>query len=383
MSSSSYYDVLRVEKSATSDEVKRAYRKKALEAHPDKGGSAERISELNEAYSVLSDSVKRQQYDTEGKVDTMVPPVDPFQFFRDLFTHQDAELHSFTRRKPATQRRVQRPEDICSSVCVPYAQLFHGCTKKLAVRRQRFCSACHGQGARCTTCNGQGKTFATVSNTMGDMITSSFCTACSGSGVRPPTCDTCKGRRMVEERAIVQLVIEPGTPDGWQACCVGEGNDSPLAMGARGDVLLRVTSALPPHWTRDGQHLLYRSTIGLGECVSGHALHVDHVSGDRFAVEIQDVIRPALVVNGDLLAVWVVDGKGMPGFHDTPTGNLYLVFHVRFPDRPLHFPSQSSELFQCTWNEPDTSVVQVRRANAKEHEWVHSLHDLKRTTFHV
>lgn len=380
----SYYAVLGVSKDATPDEVKRAYRKKALEAHPDKGGTAERISELNEAYSALSNPVRRAQYDAEGKVEPQHGfQVDPFQFFRDFFSNSESELRT-PRRTHDTQRRVQRPEDICSTVDVPFEHLFHGRTKKLAVRRQRFCADCDGRGvpsdvsvATCSQCRGQGKTFTTVTNFLGEMTSSSFCTLCKGTGIKvapgTPVCATCKGKRMVEERAIVELVIEPGTPDEWQACCAGEGNDSLLAMGARGDVLLRVCSSLPPGWRRRGQHLMHEEQVGVGECVGGHSLLVHHPSGEQLHIQVDGVLRPTMFVNGKLTSVWVVDGKGMPEFHDEPKGHLFLLFAVLFPTHTLDLPREVSSLFQCEKIDSDKETCDVRPATPKEQTWVQAL----------
>lgn len=369
-----HYNVLGISKDASADDVKRAYRKKALDAHPDKGGTAERISELNEAYGVLSDPDKRARYDQGEQVPTATPEdmreflrnlfkSDPSQLFRGMFPSDDTPAP-----KPPQQRRVQRPQDIFFELNVSYKQLSTGCSKKLAVRRMRFCTTCGGNGVECDTlpptcthCNGRGNNVTTTRTFLGDSMQTHLCATCSGTGlhVEPdmPRCKACKGKRMVEERAVLNVTIEPGTPVGWQVCCSGEGNDSLLAVSGRGDVVLKVTASLPTSWKRHGQDLLYRLDIGLGECVSGYSFDLQHPAGHALHVSIPHVIVPTIAMDGELLSAWACPEQGMPGFHNEPAGRLVVVFHVIFPLTTLDISKESTLLFQSTHDAKHESTL--------------------------
>jgi molecular chaperone DnaJ len=235
MKEKDYYNILGVSKNATASELKKAYRELSKKWHPDVHSSEseekrkeaeEKFKDINEAYSVLSDSEKRQRYDTYGTVDDIPSDggfggFDPFEMFR---------RHGFNQ----TKQRKEQGEDLKIDVNVSFEDLYTGVHKKVRIDKQVKCSRCHGSGSEtnesttCHVCNGTGYETKTVRTPFGITQTMQPCSCCHGTGmeIKDP-CKHCHGTGLEEREVEVEFDVIPGMPNDAYFTIPGKGNDGP------------------------------------------------------------------------------------------------------------------------------------------------------------
>lgn len=369
-----YYDSLQVKRTATAEEIRKAYKKRALQCHPDRpGGNEQTFRLVNEAYEVLSSVEKRAIYDQHGKAGLAsgnnsagaagnpFAGMDPFNLFRQMFSDMDPSQMNQAQSQNAG-RRVQRSHDIFFDLNLTFRELYDGCVKKLAVRRNRFCKLCTGRGTTstdditCIQCHGSGKQTIVQRTFIGNQSQQVQCTFCSGEGIKAPIsmpkCPTCNGKRTVPERSIFEVKVDPGTAEGYQMVCAGEGDDSLRPGEGPGDVVLKVCSngsgssgTLPDGWSRIDQHLVFRLRATLADCVTGMVQTIQHPGKGPITFAIEQVIRPTLIVDNKLYAPWIIDGGGMPAWRDKPAGWLILLIEVVFPEMRVDQPEKVREVF--------------------------------------
>lgn len=381
------YDVLSVSKNASADQIRSAYKKRALECHPDrKGGNAEQFRRVSEAYEILSDAEKREHYDMNGTIPTPgqgptsnpwggtmpggfeggASGIDPAAFFqhmfREMFTNapdpnEKGEDDFARNQKTQHQRRVQRGHDVAFELDLPYKDLYHGVTKKLAIRRKRRCKACRGSGVvcedvsqiECMQCHGGGTQVIMHRTMWGEQRQQMACTFCGGEGIKPPIsmpkCSSCSGAKIICERAIFEVVVKPGMHENGQIICKEQGDESLLVGEGMGDVILTVSSTLPPNWKRRGQNLVHEMDVSLGECLTGlNRKVIEHPAGHLFAFSINQVIMPTKIIQEIPVAVWVALDQGMPAFEDADAGNAIIVLRIQYPTFCIDKVSLPSEL---------------------------------------
>jgi len=325
-----YYEVLGVTRTASIDEIKAAYRKCALKWHPDrnpehKAEAEAKFRESTEAYSVLSDSQKRQIYDTYGHsglsgagggVDFTGTIFQDFHdIFGDFFGFED--LFSGGRRG----RRAQRGSDLRYDMTLTFEEAATGVNTKIKIPRQEFCSACKGTGAKagtgvvaCHTCGGRGQ----LAYQQGFFTITRTCPACQGAGqIIKERCAECRGQGRVEKERTIDLRIPPGVDTGTRLRVQGEGEPGPNG-GPTGDLYVVLEVKEHPFFERRGADLYCTIPISIAQAALGAELQVPGLGGD------EKLKIPEGTESG---AVFRVRGQGLADPHGGGKGDLY--YHVR------------------------------------------------------
>jgi DnaJ family protein A protein 2 len=301
---SEYYDLLGVSKNATESEIKKAFRKKALKEHPDRGGDAEKFKKASEAYEVLSDADKRQLYDRHGKEGAERGGGDAGDVFSSMFGGRGGR-----------SRGPKKGEDLVHPLKVGLDALYNGKVFKLAINRQvqqdkdetpRKCQQCDGKGAQMKV----------------RQIGPGMLQQCQ------VVCDRCKGQcynvKMKKERKILKVGIEKGMKNGQKIKFQDEGDQKP--GGLPGDVIFTVQMKEHKVFTRKGPHLFMNKSITLSEALCGTKFVVEHLDGRNLVIST----APGEVLTPE--SVKMVEGEGMPQ-HGNPflKGNLVVKFNIVFP----------------------------------------------------
>jgi molecular chaperone DnaJ len=326
-----YYEVLGVTRTASVDEIKAAYRKCALKWHPDrhpqdKAEAEVKFRESTEAYSVLSDSQKRQIYDTYGHsgLSGAAGGVDfsgtIFQDFHDIFGDFFGfeDLFSGGRRGG---RRSQRGSDLRYDMTLTFEEASAGVNTKIKIPRQEFCGTCNGTGAKagtgvvtCQTCAGRGQ----LAYQQGFFTITRTCPACQGAGqIIKERCAECRGQGRIEKERTIDLRIPPGVDTGTRLRVQGEGEPGPNG-GPTGDLYVVLEVKEHAFFERRGADLYCTIPISIAQAALGAELQVPGLAGD------EKLKIPEGTESG---AVFRVRGKGLADPHGGGKGDLY--YHVR------------------------------------------------------
>jgi len=326
-----YYEVLGVTRTASVDEIKAAYRKCALKWHPDrhpedKAEAEAKFRESTEAYSVLSDSQKRQIYDTYGHsglsgagggVDFSGTIFQDFHdIFGDFFGFED--LFSGGRRGG---RRSQRGSDLRYDMTLNFEEAATGVNTKIKIPRQEFCGACNGTGAKagtgvaaCQSCGGRGQ----LAYQQGFFTITRTCPSCQGAGqIIKERCTECRGQGRIEKERTIELRIPPGVDTGTRLRVQGEGEPGPNG-GPTGDLYVVLEVKEHAFFERRGADLYCTIPISIAQAALGAELQVPGLSGE------EQLKIPEGTESG---AVFRIRGKGLADPHGGGRGDLY--YHVR------------------------------------------------------
>jgi chaperone protein DnaJ len=352
-----YYEVLGLQKGASADDIKGAYRKAALKWHPDRWVSGtdaekrtaeEKFKEASEAYSVLSDPDKRAKYDQFGfaGVDGAAGQ-DWSQGFgnlndilNNLFGGAFGGFGGFGGFEGfggfgggQQGQRVQRGRDIRTRVKVTLEEIANGCEKEVTIERNRPCPDCDGRGTRnasdvrtCPTCKGTGSVQHVTNTLFGRTMTSSVCPQCNGTGkVVTNPCSTCKGTGLVRKKETVKVRIPAGVEDGMQLTLRGEGHAAPQG-GVNGDLLVIVEEQPHAQLKRDGNNLFYTRVISVADAMLGCEIQVPGLDGPQ---------RLKLDPGTQSGTVERLRGKGLPSVNNYGLsggrGDLYVKILVWIP----------------------------------------------------
>lgn len=329
-----YYDILGVKPSCTTDELKKAYRKLALKYHPDKNpNEGERFKQISQAYEVLSNPEKRQIYDQGGEQALKEGggagghfasnPMDIFNmFFRNAFGGS------------VSRRGERRGKDVIHQLSVSLEDLYKGAVRKLALEKNVVCQKCEGRGGKkgavetCSTCEGSGMQIEVqrIGPSMIQQI-QSVCTDCGGQGEKindKDRCKTCNGHKTVRDRKILEVHVDPGMVDGQKIVFSGEGDQEPGYKP--GDIIIVLDEKEHPRFKRSGNDLILRMDIELVESLCGFQ-KVIHTLDDRDLLITQ--IPGEVTKHGD---VKCIIGEGMPQYKNPfEKGRLIIQFLVTFP----------------------------------------------------
>lgn len=349
-----YYEVLGVNKNASTDEIKAAYRKLALKWHPDRwvdGSDAEKktaednFKEASEAYSVLSDADKRAKYDQFGfaGVDGQGGPDFSSGFgnlndiLNDLFGGGFSGFSGFGNfggfgsRGAKEQQRVYKGRDIRTRVRLTLNEIATGCNKDITLERNISCPDCGGKGAlnssdikTCPHCNGSGQVQHTVNSIFGRTVTYSTCPECGGEGkVVSNPCRSCKGSGLIRKKQTITISIPAGVEDGMQLTISGEGHAAPH-NGINGDLLVVIEEIGHPLLTREGNNLFYTHIISVMDAILGTEASIPCLDGS-YKIKVEAGTQSGTVVK--------LRGKGLPSVngYGSGTGDLYVKILVWVP----------------------------------------------------
>jgi|CXWL01.1.fsa_nt_gi molecular chaperone DnaJ len=336
-----YYDILGVDKKATKEDVKKAFRKLAQKHHPDKGGDEAKFKEITEAYSVLADEKRRREYDSYGQTFTGGAPgaggfggfdfsgfqqgaggvefdlSDLFEGFGDVFGGARGG------------RRIKRGRDISIDVELSFRESILGTKRSILVTKIGKCDTCDGTGAKkgsglkaCATCNGAGKIHETRNSPLGAFTSVRTCSVCEGSGQVPEeNCKTCEGRGVLRKQEEVNIEIPKGIDSGEMIRLPSRGEA--VKGGISGDLYVKVH--VKPHgtFTKDGANIVMQLPLKLTDALLGTTISITTIDDKQLDVRV-----PAMSKTEETLRL---RGKGVQ--YDNGSGDLLIRITTTLPKK--------------------------------------------------
>lgn len=335
-----YYEVLGVSRNADATEIKKAYRKLAIQYHPDKNPgnkeAEEKFKEAAEAYDVLSNEDKRRKYDQYGHAGIGggaggfgggMSMDDIFAHFGDIF----GGFGGFSGFGGGGHRarRVNRGSNLRVKVKLTLEEIATGVEKKIKVKKYVACSHCNGSGAKdgssystCTTCNGSGQITRIQNTILGQMQTTSTCPACEGEGkIIKEKCTFCNGEGVQLSEEVITLDIPAGVAEGMQLSLGGKGNATRRG-GINGDLIVLIEEQEHPQLVRDGNDLLYNVFVSFPEAVLGDSAEIPTLEG-KVKVKVEPGTQPGKILR--------LRGKGLPDVNGYGKGDLLVKVNVWIP----------------------------------------------------
>jgi molecular chaperone DnaJ len=345
MAKRDYYEVLGVAKSASADEIKKAYRKVAMQYHPDRNlgdkAAEEKFKEAAEAYEVLSDQEKKAQYDRFGHAGLNnrggfgggqgMNMEDIFSNFGDIFG--DDIFGSFFGGGGARQRggkaRGTRGSNLRIKLKMNYEEIAKGANKTVKVKKYTSCTTCSGSGAKdknsvqnCSTCNGTGQVRKVTSTFLGQMQTVGTCPTCNGEGSTITNkCTSCKGEGRVYTEETINIDIPAGVQDGMQLSLSGKGNIGERG-GSSGDLIVLIEEESHPELQRDNLNVIYDMHVSIPDAIFGSNVEVPTTDG-RAKIKI-----PPGTQSGKIFRL---KGKGFPSINSYERGDQLIHVNVWTP----------------------------------------------------
>lgn len=346
-----YYDILAVSKSATPDELKKAYRKAAIKNHPDKGGDPEKFKELAQAYEVLSDPEKREIYDQYGE-DALKEGMggggashNPFDIFESFFggSFGGSSFGGGSSRG----RRQKQGEDVVHPLKVSLEDLYNGTSRKLSLSRNVICSKCKGKGSksgasgRCMGCQGSGMKVS-IRQLGPGMIQQMqhVCPDCRGSGETisdKDRCGQCKGSKVVQDKKVLEVHVEKGMLHGQRIVFQGEADEAPDTI--TGDIVFVLQLKDHSKFKRKGDDLYVEHTLNLTEALCGFQFPLTHLDGRQLLIKSSpgEIVKPNQYK--------AINDEGMPQYQRPfMKGRLYIHFNVEFPESGVLTQEQCKQL---------------------------------------
>ena len=338
-----YYEVLGVSKTATDDELKKAFRQLAKKYHPDINpgdkDAEEKFKEIQEAYAVLSDPQKRSQYDQFGHAAfSGAGGAGGFDFssmdFGDIFGDIFGDLFGGGgfggRSRGASQNGPMKGANLRASVQVTFLEAAFGCDKELELSLKDECPNCHGTGARpgtspetCTQCGGRGRVMYTQQSLFGTVQNVRTCPECGGSGkMVKDKCPDCRGAGYVSNRKKISVTIPAGIDDG-QSIRIRDKGEPGVNGGPRGDLLVEVRVAEHPIFQRRGMDVYSTAPISYAQAALGGKLRITTIDG-----EVEYDVKPGTQTDSRIR----LRGKGIPSLRNKNTrGDHYVTLVVQVP----------------------------------------------------
>lgn len=350
-----YYEILGVSKTATDDELKKAFRKKAKQYHPDanpnnKEEAEKKFKEVNEAYEVLSDSQKRKMYDQFGTVDPQgfgggagpfgggnyysytSSGFDDFGDLGDIFSSFFGGGFGGQRASSRRKDGPRKGDDLNISIDLTFEESFLGVEKEIIVTRQETCDTCHGTGAKpgtnpikCATCGGTGQVRQVQNTILGQVQTTRTCSACHGTGeVISSPCETCHGKGTVRKSPKVKVKIPAGIADKQTVILRGEGNPGHKG-GPSGDLYITVRVRTSSIFKREGNNVICDIPITFTQATLGADLEIPMVDGSKETYKIPEATQTG--------TKFTIKGKGFKSVNSSYQGNFIFKVVVQTPKR--------------------------------------------------
>ncbi|MHB8860164.1 MAG: molecular chaperone DnaJ [Minisyncoccota bacterium] len=337
-----YYNVLGVDKKATQDDIKKAFRKLAHKHHPDKGGSDDKFKEITEAYSILSDEKKRREYDAYGQSFPGGNPgagsngQNPFGGFDFSGFQQGGAEFDFGDifgdifGRGGHQARAPRGRDISIDLEIPFKDAAFGTERTVLIGKVSTCNVCRGTGGKpgteletCKTCNGSGSIHEVRNTVFGQMASTRACTVCEGTGKIPKEkCTTCKGHGVLRREVEMKISIPAGIDNGEMIRLPQQGEA--VKAGTAGDLYVKIH--VKPHavFRRDGSNLLMNLPVKLTDAVLGTTVSIESLEGKTLEVKIPPMKKAEEHLR--------VRGKGVPT-GGSSRGDLIIRLEVALPHK--------------------------------------------------
>ena len=347
--SEDYYEILGISKDASEDEIKKAYRKKAHQYHPDKkGGNEEKFKEINEAYQTLSNAQKRQQYNQFGSEFEQAgaggfsgfneqggQPAGGFEFnfgggqgsgFEDIFSNVFQQAGFGDRQST----RQQAGSDIATDVTITFEEVAKGVKKNIELYKKTKCVDCDGTGAKdkktenCSNCDGVGQITKNIKTVFGNIQQAVICNKCHGTGKVPKEkCAKCGGDGIIKEYETIEVGIPAGIENGQTIKFSGQG-EAPIGGGSPGDLYVTIHIQPEERFERDGNNIISENKIKFSQAVLGDTIEIETVHG-KTKVKI-----PVGVQSGDILRV---KGKGIHRESYFGKGDHMIKIHIITPEK--------------------------------------------------
>jgi molecular chaperone DnaJ len=326
-----HYKTLGLGKNATPEEIKKAYRKLAIQYHPDKTGNDPllegKFKEINEAYEILSDSKKKEKYDNPNVFSGSfnwggTNQGNPFQ---------SADFGNFWSpgRGHVPNQTIRKGNNINVYVTITLEEMMTGTTKKVNVNRASQCLDCSGTGAEfghtkdCDECHGSGKKMRTVNHAFGVMEVMEDCRKCTGSGkLSVNKCSFCHGEGTIRKNEEMDINIPKGSISGVSYMVMAKGDwvKSPCNPG---DLIVNVNEFIHPTYTRDGNNLVHEANISFKEACLGTEVEITNLRGSAYRIKI-----PSGTSAGKIFRL---TGKGIPEFNGFGSGDILVKANIKIP----------------------------------------------------
>ena len=350
MAKRDYYDILGVQRNASTEEIKKAYRKMAIKYHPDKNPgdkqSEENFKEAAEAYEVLSNAEKKQRFDQFGHAGTGASGYgggggggmnmeDIFSQFGDVFGGGGGSpFDSFFgggggQQRGGGGRRTARGSNLRIKVKLSLEDIAKGAEKKVKVNKQILCNTCDGSGAKdkssfhtCKTCGGSGSVRRVTNTILGQMQTTSTCPTCNGDGSEiTAKCNVCHGDGLVRGEETITINIPAGVSEGMQLSMSGKGNAAPRG-GVPGDLIILIEEM--PHETlkREGNNIIYDLHLSFIDAVLGSSVEVPTIDG-KAKIKIEPGTQGGKILR--------LKSKGVPEVNSYHRGDQLIYLNIWTP----------------------------------------------------
>jgi len=345
MAKRDYYEVLGVSKSASTDEIKAAFRKLARQYHPDVNkdeGAEEKFKEINEAYGVLSDADKRARYDRFGHAglgDMGGMPDFATMDFGDIFEEILGGFGFSTGRR--SRNAPRRGRDLQMAVTLTFEEAIFGVEKEVEFQRDETCSTCNGSGAepgttptRCTTCNGQGEVRQVRQTFLGQMVQTATCPACNGRGeIISSPCKTCHGNGLERKTVKKKVQIPAGVDKGTQIRLAGEGQPGTNG-GPHGSLYLVLDVKPHKFFQRRENDIFLNLDINVAQATLGAEVDIPTLEGEE-KLKIPSGTQPG--------KVFTLKHKGVPYVRRNGRGDQKVIVNVAIPEK---LTKEQRELFE-------------------------------------
>jgi len=332
-----YYQILGVDKSASSEEIKKAYRRLAHKYHPDKGGDEEKFKEVSEAYHILSNSEKRAQYDQFGSAfdnsgfqggpgwDFNSAQGFDFSDLGDIF----GDMFGFGAR---TRKDIKKGRDLEVEVQISLEDTLKGFEKEISISKLVVCQRCQGKGAEpgtktkeCFSCRGTGQVQQIKKTVFGSFTQVGVCPECGGEGYRPEKpCNVCKGEGRVKEEEKIKFYIPAGVDSRQVIKMEGKG-EAGRKGGKAGDLYIKITVKKHSTFERRGDDLFVLVPLTFSQAALGGEVEVPTLEGKNIIMKI-----PSGVESGKILRI---SGKGIPRFSGYGSGSMFVRLEIKTPKK--------------------------------------------------
>ncbi len=372
MSKRDYYEILGIGKNASDDEIKKAYRKLAMQYHPDRNpddkNAEEKFKEATEAYEVLGDSQKRSKYDKFGHSGLkggqdfhgFSDVNDIFSHFSDIFGGSfgggGSIFDDFFGGGGSQQRTRRRSagipgSDLKVTLKLTLEEIASGTTKKLKIKKHKKCTTCNGTGAKdnsayntCSVCNGSGEVRQVSRSLFGQFVNIAACNNCNGTGkVISEKCKTCKGEGRIHEDATIKINVPAGVSDNSYMTLRGEGNAGGQG-GQPGDIIVIFQEIPHEFFVRDGDNIIYDLTLSISEAILGTEVEVPTLNG-RAKLKIEPGAQPGKFLK--------MRDKGIQHLNQHGAGDQLVRINLKIPK---YVNARERELLKELQDQPNIKV---------------------------